>query len=340
MSKFVRQPLSDWQSSEDSVSSAQKPPGGNSSRIYGNRIAVGEPVSIVGDPGFRDDLESSLTVLTQTRLLEAEAQAKELVEKLRAQTEADITKLLEKAEAEAQHLVAQAQSEADGIREAAREEGFKTGFQEGYDEATTQVEQETVGLLQSAQLLVEGAYLAEKRVLKGFEKHALTLVEHVIARILGDTLHENDAPAKILHLIETGVDNVYLTGKVKVVVSAQILHDLRMFSKTSAEALEAMSRFEFVADPLLSAHQIYVIGQEARFDFTPTSQAKQLLTPLEKHLEFPRELPEENPIETQLTEEPSIETSNIETSSIEDVSMLDDSTANEEDESSSDSILQ
>jgi flagellar assembly protein FliH len=304
LSKFVRQPLSDDSGSPSFGASPPKPPVGSSSRIYGNRVSVGAPVSIEGDPGFRDDLESSLTVLTQTRLLEAEAQAKALVEKMHRQAYDEMAELKEKAEAEAKQKVKQAQSEADGIREAAREDGFKAGFQEGYDEATAQVEQETVGLLQSAQLLVEGAHLAEKRVLKNFEKHAVTLVEHVVARILGDTLHEDDAPAKILHLIETGVENVYLTGKVKVVVSAQVLHDLRTFSRTSAEALDTMSRFEFVADPLLTAQQIYVIGQDARFDFTPTNQAKQLLAPVEKHLDLPRNLPEESPIENSLVSIP------------------------------------
>lgn len=321
MSKFVRQPLSDESGSASFGASPPKPPASSSSRIYGNRVSVGAPVSIEGDPGFRDDLESSLTVLTQTRLLEAEAQAKALVEKMHRQAYDEVTELKEKAEAEAKQKVEQAQGEADGIREAAREEGFKAGFQEGYDEANAQVEQETVGLLQSAQLLVEGAHLAEKRVLKNFEKHAVTLVEHVVARILGDTLHEDDAPAKILHLIETGVENVYLTGKVKVVVSAHILHDLRMFSRTSAEALETMSRFEFVADPLLTAQQIYVIGQEARFDFTPTNQAKQLLAPVGKHLDLPREVHEESLTELPLPDahmKASEESLPVETTSTEE----------------------
>jgi flagellar biosynthesis/type III secretory pathway protein FliH len=256
-------------------------------RVYGREVSVGEPMPIQADPHFRDDLESSLEILTQTRLMESEEQARNLLEDARLKAGKLLAEARTQAEAQARESVAQARREADGIREAAREEGFKAGFQEGYTDATTQVEQDTIGLLAGAQCLVEGAYLAEKRVLKSFEKHALALVEQVVHRILGECLPES--PEAVLRLIERGVESLYLSGKVKVVVSAQVLQEIRAFSSASAEALATMSRFEFTADPLLDAHQIYVIGQDATFDFTPAHQACQLLAPLEKHLKLPRE---------------------------------------------------
>lgn len=256
-------------------------------RIYGREVSVGEPLPLQADPQFRSDLESSLEILTQTRLMESEEQARNLLEDARIKAEKRLAEARAQAEAQARELLAQARSEADGIREAAREEGFKAGFQEGYSDATAQVEQDAIGLLAGAQCLMESAYLAEKHVLKAFEKHALALVEQVVGRILGERLSES--PESILRLIARGVESLYLSGKVKVVVSAQVLQEIRAFSGASAEALATMSRFEFTADPLLDTHQIYIVGQDAAFDFTPQTQARRLLAPLDKHLDLPRE---------------------------------------------------
>lgn len=314
MNKFTRSPLHRTHEEEPHLSSSAN------ARIFGQQVAVGEPLRLHGDAEFREEVEGSLEMIAKKRLLEVEAQATALLERANKQARELLEKANAQARAQADEMLAQAQSEVDGIREAAHEEGFKAGFQEGYAEASAQVEQETVDLLKSAQLLVDAAYLAEHRVLKDFEAHALTLIEHVIHKILGQTLE--NAPEETLALIQRGVESLYLSGKVKVVVSAHVLHEIRQYSATSQDALAAMSRFEFVADPALDAHQIFIIGQESSFDLTPEHQAQQLLSPLKKNLQFPR---------TEAAEPETSETS-VEAAEDTSESEMDDDTDSHDDD--------
>jgi flagellar assembly protein FliH len=270
LSKFIRQ-------NPDSIPNAH-----GSSRIYGNRVAVGEPLHLQGDPAFRNELEASLAAITQARLLETEAQCEQLIQAAQAQSE----EISEKAAQEATALIAQAQSEETELRESAHEQGFKEGFEEGYADGRKAAENEAITILESAQTLVQGAYLAEQRVLKEFEPQALALIAHVLKRILGEHFTEN--PEAWLALLECGLDSLYLSSKVKLVLSAQLLHEIKAYSAKSEAALATLSRFELVPDALLSAQQLYVVGQEGCFDLSPNNQAKQLLNPLENHLSLPR----------------------------------------------------
>lgn len=265
------------------------PPHLANARLYQHQVAVGEPMRLDDiDAAFREDVENSLETLAKSRLLEAEAQAKAILAQAKTAADKMAADLLRQANEQAQALLEQAQSEVDGIREAAHEEGFKVGFEEGYAEATAQVESETVELLRSSQILVESAYLAEKRVLKEFENHAVAVITHVLQKLLGRHFSAPESSELILDLVSQGVTSLYLSGKVKVVVSAQVLHEIRAFSRTSEEALATMSRFEFITDPALDSHQIYIIGQDGSFDLTPETQMNQLLAPVAQSLTLPR----------------------------------------------------
>lgn len=265
-------------------------PGIQPQRLEGNQVAVGETFHLKGNADIERDIHSSLEIIAQERLLEVETEAKALI--IRAKAEAQ--KILEQANAQAKALLDQAQSEVDNIRETAHEEGFKTGYAEGYTDATTQVAEETRDLLSGAQILVEGAFLAEKRVMKHFESRALELIRHIVRQIINREM--SDAPATVMAMVERATASLYLSGKVQVVVSAQVIHDLRQFAADAArnpgQALDTMSRFEFIADPALARDQIYIIGQDSCFDLSPETQLEHLLSAIEPQFSLPRDLDE------------------------------------------------
>lgn len=270
MSKFIRQ-------NSDSL-----PHAGGSARIYGKQITMGEPLKIENESAFRNELEASLATMTQSRLQDAETQAEQIVKEAQAQAKA----LVEKAKEEADALVAQAKADDQEIRERAREEGFKEGFEEGYADGRNAAEEEAVSLLESAQALVQGAYLAEQRVLKDFEPQALDLIQYVLKKILGE--HFDGKPEAWLTLLEHGLDSLYLTGKVKLVLNPSLLHELKVYSSKTKNGLEAFTRIELIPDLLLNEQQMYVIGQEGCFDLSPDSQMKLLLEPINSHLSLPK----------------------------------------------------
>lgn len=263
-------------------SGPQARPTVSQNRVFGQKVSVGEPLHIQGDAELRREIETSLEMLAKERLLEADARANEIIQAAQAEAAA----ALEKANAQAREMVSIAQGEVDGIREKAFEEGFKAGFEEGYTEATKQVETETAELLQGAQILAENAYHAERRILKEFEPQTLAMLEHIVRKILARELQ--DSPDDLMRMIDQAIESLYLSGKVKVVVSAQIIQNLREFSSRTAENLDAMKRYEFIADPALDMHQIYIIGQEGSFDISPETQARQLMEPVKKNLKLPR----------------------------------------------------
>ncbi len=257
-------------------------PTATSQRLFGEKVSVGEPVRIQGDTELRQEIETSLEMLAKQRLLEAEEEASALLAKARG----DAAILLEKANAQAREMLAQTQAQVDDIRAAAHEEGFKAGFQEGYADATEQVERETVDLLRGANTLLEGAYQAEKLVLRQFEKQAATLMEHLLRKILRRELA--DSPETLMAMVAQAVESLYMSGKVQVVVSPLVIHELREYAASVRNALGGMERFEFIADPGLDPFQVFIVGQDGCFDLSPQTQMTQMMAAIEPHLQLPR----------------------------------------------------
>lgn len=275
MSKFVR----------SNGPGSGRLPGVQAPRLYGDQVAIGETFHLEGNSELKRDIQSSLEIIAQERLLEVETQAKSLL--IRAKSEA--AKILGQANAQAKEMLEQAQGQVDSIRETAHEEGFKTGYSEGYNDATAQVTQETLELLAGAQTLVDGAYQAEKRVMKHFESRALELIRHIVRRIIDREMTES--PATVMWMVEQAMTSLYISGKVQVVVSAQVIHELRGYAAETDKAVDAMNRFEFIADPALDRHQIFIIGQDNCFDLSPETQLEHLLTAVEPHFHLSRDLP-------------------------------------------------
>lgn len=304
MSKFVRKEIRYRHGAvTDPLTSA--------AHIHNDTVAVGQTYHLESDAQFKRDLEQSLSDIVTRRLQEAEDEAiglvkiaEETAEKNARQIADDI---LAKANAQAKEMVEVAQSQVESIKEAAHEAGFKTGFQEGYSDATAQVEQETVELLKGVHRLTEKAYQTEKLVLKNFEKNAVDLITHVTRKVLNREL--TDDPETLLNLVQQAVDSLYISGKVKVVVNPQVLQDIREFSTVTEQALQQMSRFEFIADPALELTQLFIIGEEGCFDLSPQTQIVQLLAPLHDALVLPR--PERNELASP-TDEAGISTSETE----------------------------
>jgi flagellar assembly protein FliH len=264
-------------------------PKARESRVYGEKVSVGEPLKLQMGNDLRGQIEDSLEQIAKERLLDAEQKARAQMDVILEDARDKARDILEKANAQAKALLQTAQEQEQGIRDNAQESGFKAGFEEGYADATAQVEQETVQLLENARLLVETAYQAEKHVLRDFEAHALELVRHLAKKVLRRELA--DSPDALLAMVNQACEALYMSGKIRLVLHPQVLHEIRQFSERTAEALAALQRFELTTDPALAPQQIYIIGQDGSFELTPETQVDLLLDSLDGHLALPR--PEE-----------------------------------------------
>lgn len=256
-------------------------PKARTSRVYGQAVSLGEPLELRADEDLRQQVESSLEQIAKEHLIAAENKTRKILDEANAKAQ----EVLERANAQAKELIRMAQEQEQEIRDTAQESGFKSGFEEGYAEATAQVEQETAQLLGHAKLLVDAAYLAEKKVLQGFETQALGLVRCLVKKILRRELA--DSPEALLEMMAHASESLYLSGKVRVVVHPQVLHELRQFSGKTTESLNSLQRFEWVTDPALDLHQIYLIGQDQSFELSPDVQVEALTEPLQGALNLP-----------------------------------------------------
>lgn len=261
-------------------------PKARDSRVYGQKVALGEPLQLNTGADLLGQIENSLEVIAKERLLDAENKAKSTAQSILDEAQARAQEILEKANAQAKSLIQTAQEQEASIRDTAQETGFKAGFEEGYADATAQVEQESLSMLDSARLLVEAAYQAEKRVLQEFEPRALQLLQHIAKKVLHQEL--SDSPETLLNMMSQAVESLYLSGKIRMVVHPEILQAIRQFSTETEKGLEQWQRFEFVPDAALDLQQIYIIGQDGSFELSPNAQLVQLLEPLAEHLELPR----------------------------------------------------
>jgi len=149
------------------------------------------------------------------------------------------------------------------------------------------VERETVDLLRGANTLLEGAYQAEKLVLKQFEKQAAALMEHLLRKILRRELA--DSPETLMGMVSQAVESLYMSGKVQVVVNPLVIHELREYAASVSNALSGMERFEFISDPGLEPFQVFIVGQDGCFDISPQAQMEQVMAAaIEPNLQLPR----------------------------------------------------
>lgn len=268
--------------------SRQLPPGNRAPRLLGQQVNVGDSYQVSGDAEFKKHVETSLEKLTKQRLLEAENRAESIL----SQANHEAAAMLAEARAEIESMIREAHAETEAIRKEAYEEGYKDGFAAGEAEGTQKALNEAVAMIHGAETMVEAACQAERLVLKNFEKQALALVEQICKRVLAAELSQT--PDMMLGLIERAIENLGMTGRVKVVMSAQALQDVQVYARENQEALESLKRLDISGDPLLDPGQVFVIGAEGSFDLSPASQVQELMAPLQKSLSLPREglLPE------------------------------------------------
>lgn len=228
------------------------------------------------------------------------AQQAEIVTKMVLEAQEEARKLLLAAQSQAKQLLAASTQKAQEIEDEAEarlalacQEAEQAGFNKGYEEGYAQAEQETIRILEGAQTIMDGAYRSKALILKGFKKDAGQIIQFICTRILKKVFLTD--PTLLLEMVDEAIQSLHLTGRVRVVVSPDILEHIRQFSDKTEEALDLLSRLELIPDPALQLGEIFILSQEGNFSLAPTKQIKRLIAPIIKNL----------PIDTTLADQPS-----------------------------------
>lgn len=276
------------------------------------QVHVGESYSIKGDAQLVHEQEEIVRTIAEKKIRKAEAEALQIIALARQDAETAartiIQQATEKADAAANALIAEAQAQHDAVLEQARQDGFDSGFNKGYEDAINKVESETVELLETAQTIVNGAYQAEQVVLKNFQEDALELVRHVAEKVIHQQLQQ---PEVLVEMVHNAVESLYMTGRVKVVLGQKYFEQMRTFTPKTAEMTERLKRFEWTGDLLMTQHEIHILSAEGAYSIGPEDQVTTLLKPLENQLPLAepvlpaaQRVTQQNPIARPDLEEP------------------------------------
>jgi len=225
-------------------------------------------------------------------ILAAESRAFSLMEKARQQA----SQMLQEANQEAQQIVEEAKNRRAEIIQQAQRRGRRFGFEAGYKEGRAKAETETVEMLSGANAFVEASYTARSRVLKAFKTRAADIIRHIAEKILNQTLETH--PEALVGMVDAAIDSLHLTGRIRLVVSTDMLEAIRQHSNKTEETLEQLSRFELTADPQLGLREVFILSDDGNYALSPESQVKELIAPLGKILPL-------DPPETELENEAS-----------------------------------
>lgn len=255
-------------------------------RLSGHHVQLGNAFQLAQ---HQDDHQERANVLLES----AERQAQNIIDKAKQQARV----LLDAANQKAAQIVAEGEAGKEAVLRQAYQEGEEAGYNKGYEEGYAQAEQETVRLLEGAQTVMEGAYLSKQRVLKGFRDSASAVISHLTTKVLNKTLELH--PKLMIEMIDKAIESLHLTGRVKVVVSAEALENIKQFTARTDEALTQLTRFEFVPDPQLELSEIFITSQDGNFNLTPNAQIDALVKALTPELPINEVLAEEEDSEEE-----------------------------------------
>ena len=251
-------------------------------RVNRQSVQVGQTFAVEGAEDYREQIQKSIASQRDQAIRDLRNELNAFREQAKAEVAAQVQQLIEEAQAKALHLVEQAEAQRDQICEDAYNQGEQAGFAKGYDDGTARAEAETVELLQSARVVLHGAYQAKERILKRFEPDAIGLIQTLCRTILQKDLQET--PEGLIEMTSRALEVLNLTGRVKVVVSQSTLKAIREYSSETQEALEELQRIEWIDDPQLGPTDIYVLSEEGHYILSPGTQLETLCAPLSKAL--------------------------------------------------------
>ena len=148
-------------------------------RITHQAVSVGEAFQLSGATDRQQQIELTLDRLKADRIRQAEIESQQILDAAYKESSDLLAAAKERAERTAQTILQEAETQRDDVLQKGYEDGEKHGYETGYQHGLRQAEDETVALLENAQIVLDIAYTAQNKVLSGFEDQAAELIQHI-----------------------------------------------------------------------------------------------------------------------------------------------------------------
>lgn len=264
-----------------------------SKKITASQVKLGNSYDIISLPDDDPFSEESRKELTK-----AQSEAQKLMQDALIKVEEIFTQ----AQNEAALLLEQAKEDSINIQAKAQENGQQIGFKSGYQAGYNQSIEESVNIIANAEIIVNGAYQAQKEILLNTEKDMLELIISICKKIIVKELKTQ--PDIILRMTEAAIKELKEREMVRLTVNPQCVNILTKASPLLIKRINALQSIKIIEDKSVPTSGVIVESVSGKID-------AQLETQLE---EIYNKLLDEaitNPTEVVLPEPKSMPTGNI-----------------------------
>ncbi len=217
--------------------------------------------------------EEEKEISLNDKIAEAKVLANEIIEKAKREAE----NIILDASKEAEKVLEDTHSHVKSIFDSANEDGYKKGFQEGYDDG----KEKSDALIVEANK-IKGNYLKEREeILSNIEKDVICLVMSLCEKILNQKL-ENDKEA-IISIILKGIDSLNVKENLIIKVSKEDYDIVEMSKQRILAMANLIEDIQIRVDSNLSKGGCIIEGSRGIVDVSldlQIEEMKKLLTTL------------------------------------------------------------
>jgi len=181
-----------------------------------------------------------------------------------------LTAFLEMAQRQGAELVASARAQADGIAQAARQEGFE----EGYAQGRAAAEQEARDLLLFAENAVREVVEARSHLIAESEEALVRLAVDVAAKIVKADVELH--PDRVLNVLEGALRKAFVRDRLTVVCNPADLQLIEDGQDGLAARVGTLQHLELIGDRRVQRGGVVVRTDAGDVDATIDSQLERL----------------------------------------------------------------
>ncbi|MEW5819603.1 MAG: FliH/SctL family protein [Cyanobacteriota bacterium] len=241
----------------------------HSKKFRGNIVQYGQAYNILGKQ--EDDLS---TQESQQQLSKAQIEAQKLLQNALLQVEQTINN----AQEEAANILEQAKQDAVNIQAQAQETGQQLGFNQGYQAGFNQSIEETKNIIESAETIINGAYQAQKEILKNTEKEMVRLIIAISKKVIQKELKIQ--PDIILKLTESAIKDLKERETVKLMLNPNSIQLLKKASPILIKKINSLETIKIIEDKSIPEGGVIVESAASKIDACVETQIEEILNKL------------------------------------------------------------
>lgn len=210
------------------------------------------------DNKIKNELELQTQGIIDNACVEAQAQARKILEEAKA--------LQEELLANARTTLDEAQSEAGSIREIARQEGEKEGFDKGYEAGRAQILQELDEKIQAVDFFASSQFEIRQKILKSAQNDAVGLCIAICRKVCHKLLDKKT----VEKIIEQAFALIENKEQVNIIINPYIAEML-------GDALsKKFENVKLLQNPKIAQDAIIVEALADRVDCSVSSQIDEI----------------------------------------------------------------